>query len=31
MDKSERVEEIFDILEQVILDYIKEDKENKSK
>lgn len=31
MDKSKRVEEILDILAQVILDYIKEDKVNKNK
>lgn len=28
MDKSKRVEEILDILAQVILDYINEDKED---
>jgi hypothetical protein len=31
MDKSKRVEEILDILAQVILDYIKEDKVSKNK
>jgi len=31
MDKSKRVEETLDILAQVILDYIKEERANKSK